>query len=168
MEPRIELLAKKKIVGKRIRMSFSDNRTYELWRSFMPKLNEIKNRINSDLISMQVYDKLPDFINFNPAMKFDKWATAEVDDFSDVPGEMETFMLSGGLYAVFNFKGSSAEAQKVFQYIFGTWLPRSGYALDDRPNFEILGEKYKNNDPDSEEEIWIPIKPESQTKLVDV
>lgn len=28
-----------------------------------------------------------------------------------------------------------------------------------KPNhFEILGEKYKNNDPLSEEDIWIPIK----------
>jgi len=25
-------------------------------------------------------------------------------------------------------------------------------------HFELLGEKYKNNHPDSEEEVWIPIK----------
>jgi AraC family transcriptional regulator len=37
-------------------------------------------------------------------------------------------------------------------------LPNSAYALDDRAHFEVLGEKYKNNDPSSEEEIWIPIK----------
>jgi len=30
--------------------------------------------------------------------------------------------------------------------------------LDDRPHFEVLGDKYKNADPDSEEEIWIPIR----------
>jgi AraC family transcriptional regulator len=49
-------------------------------------------------------------------------------------------------------------APKTFQYIFGTWLPNSEYVLDNRPHFEILGEKYKNDDPTSEEEIWIPIK----------
>ncbi|MFM9945765.1 MAG: GyrI-like domain-containing protein, partial [Bacteroidia bacterium] len=43
--------------------------------------------------------------------------------------------------------------------IYGTWIPNSEYNLDNRPHFEILGEKYKNNHPDSEEEIWIPIKP---------
>jgi AraC family transcriptional regulator len=37
-------------------------------------------------------------------------------------------------------------------------LPNLGYTLDDRAHFEVLGEKYKNNDPLSEEEIWIPIK----------
>jgi AraC family transcriptional regulator len=36
------------------------------------------------------------------------------------------------------------------------------YELDDRPHFEILGDKYKNNDPNSEEEIWIPIKLKKQ------
>jgi AraC family transcriptional regulator len=57
---------------------------------------------------------------------------------------------------VFNYKGRTGDSD-VFTYIFGSWLPGSSYLLDDRPHFEILGEKYKNNDPDSEEEIWIPI-----------
>ena len=52
-----------------------------------------------------------------------------------------------------------SRVSKTFQYIFGTWMPDSGYKWDNRPQFEILGEKYKNNDPSSEEEIWIPIKP---------
>lgn len=29
------------------------------------------------------------------------------------------------------------------------WLPNSDYLLDDRPHFELLGDKYKNNDPNS-------------------
>jgi len=37
-------------------------------------------------------------------------------------------------------------------------VPSSDYELDNRPQFEILGQKYKNNDPSSEEEIWIPVK----------
>ncbi|EPE83362.1 GyrI-like small molecule binding domain protein [Leptospira noguchii str. 1993005606] len=40
-------------------------------------------------------------------------------------------------------------------YIFQEWLPNSGYKL--KPHFELLGSKYKNNDPTSEEEVWIPI-----------
>jgi AraC family transcriptional regulator len=30
--------------------------------------------------------------------------------------------------------------------------------LDNKPHFEIMGDQYKNEDPDSEEELWIPIK----------
>jgi len=43
-------------------------------------------------------------------------------------------------------------------YIMSQWLPNSKYILDHRPHFELLGAKYKNNSPDSEEEVWIPIK----------
>jgi AraC family transcriptional regulator len=71
---------------------------------------------------------------------------------------METFTLKAGLYAVFLHKGAAVTATETFQHIFGIWLPKSEYILDNRPHFEILGEKYKNNDPSSEEEIWIPIK----------
>ena len=71
---------------------------------------------------------------------------------------MEAFILTGGLYAVFDYKGLNTD-HSIYQYIFGTWLPNSDYVLDNRPHFEILGDKYKNNDPTSEEEIWIPIKP---------
>ena len=76
-----------------------------------------------------------------------------------VPDGMECFNLDGGLYAVFLHKGAAATGAKTFQYIFNTWLPASEYNIDTtRPHFELLGEKYKNNDPDSEEEIWIPVK----------
>ena len=88
---------------------------------------------------------------------FEKWALTEVSDFDFVPNGMEIFLLTDGLYAVFNHKGSGADTS-IFQYIYGTWIPNSDYFLDDKPHFEILGENYKNADPNSEEEIWIPIK----------
>ena len=123
----------------------------------MPRRKEIKNNLTSELISMQVYDKPVDAGKFNPAATFEKWAVIEVPDFETIPEGMETFILLGGLYAVFVHKGAASAGAKTFQYIFGTWLPASGYVLDHRPHFEILGEKYKNDDPDSKEEIWIPI-----------
>jgi AraC family transcriptional regulator len=70
---------------------------------------------------------------------------------------MEMFILQGGLYAVFDYKGLNTD-NSIFQYILGIWLPVSDYVLDNRPHFEVLCDKYKNNDPISEEEIWIPIK----------
>ena len=156
MKPRIENLTDKKLIGKRLTMSLVNNRTDELWQNFMPKRREISNNVSNDLISMQVY-KPTHFADFKPTNEFEKWSTVEVANFESVPTDMETFSLAGGLYAVFNYKGSSNDPS-VFQYIFGTWLPSSDYFLDDRPHFEALGDKYKNNDPISEEEIWIPIR----------
>ena len=65
---------------------------------------------------------------------------------------MEAFTLPPGLYAVLMHKGAGATGPTTFNYIFSTWLPDSEYIPAIRPHFEVLGEKYKNDDPKSEEE----------------
>jgi AraC family transcriptional regulator len=155
MIPSLETSTEKKLVGMRLTMSFSNYKVGDLWERFMPRRKEITNRLNDDLISMVVYTS-SHFADFKPTNEFDRWATVEVTNFETVPNEMETYVLPGGLYAVFNHKGLSNDP-RIFQYIFGAWLPNSKYTLDNRPHFEVLGEKYKNNDPTSEEEIWIPL-----------
>lgn len=156
IQPTITTSPERKLVGKKLTMSFANNKTGELWKSFMPRRHEIKNNLTAELISMQLYSPTH-FSDFNLTNEFDKSATVEVSDFDNVPHGMETFVLPDGLYAVFYHKGLSSD-NSIFQYIFGTWLPASDYVQDNRPHFEILGAKYKNNDPNSEEEIWIPIR----------
>lgn len=158
MEPRIEILAPKLLVGKRITMSFANNRTAELWGSFMPRRREVVNIVGSDLYSVQVYGADFSFMQFNPNVFFEKWAAIEVNDSGTIPEGLELFKLTGGQYAVFSYKGAASQGGKMFEYIFTEWLPSSPFLLDSRPHFEKLGEKYKNEHPDSEEEIWIPIK----------
>jgi AraC family transcriptional regulator len=158
MHPKFEVLKEKKLIGKRIKMSFSDNKTLELWQSFMPLRKTITNNIGLELYSVEIYH--PHFFdNFDPTAIFDKWAAIEVKDFNAVPAGMEQVLIPGGLYAVFVHKGPASEGPKTYQYIFGTWLPNAKFLLDNRPHFALMGEKYKNNDPASEEELWIPIKP---------
>lgn len=107
---------------------------------------------------MQVYDPSLDFRNFSPDTVFEKWAATEVTEFTDIPEGMKSYTLKGGLYAVFIHKGTPGAFLKTFRFIFGYWIPQSGYEVDNREHFELLGEKYKNNDPDSEEEVWVPIR----------
>lgn len=156
MEPRFEKLTEKKLVGMHLSMSLVDNRTFKLWSGFMPRRKEITNNCTNNLFSIQVYSQSY-FADFQPTTEFEKWATIEVRDFQAVPQGMETFVLEGGLYAVFDHKGSG-EDSSIFEYIYGSWIPKSNYILDDRPHFELLGEKYKYGDANSEEEIWIPIR----------
>jgi len=127
----------------------------------MPRRKEIPNVVSPDLYCVQVYTPALDLTNFNVDSVFEKWATIEVADFNQVPDEMEKIVLQSGLYAVFIHIGAASTGKKTFQYIYETWLPGSDYQLDNRPHFEILGEKYKNNEPDSEEEVWIPIRVKS-------
>ena len=157
LKPKIEFLSRRRIAGKSLRMSLVQNRTHELWQSFMPLRKSIENNACTDFYLIQVYDDALFFENFDPRIEFTKWAGIETKENGSLPENLETLQLDGGLYAIFQYKGSS-EDTSIFQYIFATWLPQSDYELDERPHFEILGEKYKNQDPNSEEQICVPIK----------
>jgi AraC family transcriptional regulator len=163
MQPRIETLTEKKLIGQRIKMSYSDNKTFELWRGFMPRRKEIKNAVVPELYSLEIYPE-GFFSKFSPERQFEKWAAVEVKSFESVPGGLETLILPGGLYAVFIHRGPASAGPRTYSHIFETWLPQNpDYRLDDRPHFALMGEKYRNEDPDSEEEIWIPLKPLSRS-----
>jgi AraC family transcriptional regulator len=152
--PSVQTVSGFALIGNRLTMSFEVNRTGELWRSFMPRRKEISGVVSPDVISLQVY---PKSFDFSPTTNFEKWAGVEVKDFSTVPDGMESLSVPSGLYAIFHYKGSSTDIS-IFEFIFKEWLPSSGCVLDDRPHFERLGEKYKNASPDSEEDIFVPIK----------
>jgi AraC family transcriptional regulator len=156
--PRIETIVERKLVGMRIRMSLSDNKTTELWQKFMPQRKEIKNNLNSRFFSIENYDPSLDFNEFDSNTTFEKWAAIEVTDFNQVPKDMDSHLLSGGKYAVFIHKGVANAFPKTFQHIFGVWLPNSEYRLDNREHFEIMEENYRPDDPNAVEEVWIPIK----------
>lgn len=160
--PRIEVISQKRLIGNRLMISSSQDRTKELWQGFMVRRKEIDNPINGDLISMQVYGQPLRFSDFNETTQFEKWASVEVDKYANIPEGMESYILSGGLYAVFVHKGLPSSFPRMAQYIFGEWLPKSDYDLDHREHFEVLGDKYRNNDPSSEEEVYIPIKKRNQ------
>lgn len=153
----METTGEKKLIGMRQVVSLADNRTGELWKRFMPRRGEVGNGRGPELYSLQVYEP-GYFEDFRPEKAFEQWAALEVTGFSAVPAGMETFTLAQGLYAVFHYTGPAGDAA-VFRYIFTVWLPAAPYRLDNRPHFERLGAKYKNNDPTSEEEIWIPVRP---------
>lgn len=155
MQPQIKTFPSTKFIGKNLSFTYENYRAFELWSSFMPRRKEILNTIETDLYNIQIN---PENFDFNPNTPFVKWAAVEVSNFDFVPEGMETFEIPEGLYAVFNYKGDQNNAAAFFKAIYTEWLPVSGYILGDHPQFEILGEKYRNNDPNSEEQIYIPVK----------
>lgn len=157
MNPRIEHLSPKTLVGMRRTMTFATMNPAILWSAFMPRKQEIPLMVGTDLYSLEVYPH-----NFFASMsidaEFDKWAAVEVSENQYVPDGMETLSVPEGMYAVFVHYGPASEAKATYDAIFRTWLPASGYLLDDRPHFAVMGAKYRHNDPQSEEEIWIPVR----------
>lgn len=157
MEVRIETLNVKKFVGIRHHMNLLEDTTAQLWRGFMPRRKEINNVVGIELYSIQVF---PDtyFNSFSLYKKFEKWAAVEVTAAGKAPEGMEVISVPLGLYAVFVHKGTIMEGNIALQNIFKKWIPHSNYEVDLRPHITIMGEKYKHDDPQSEEEFWIPMK----------
>lgn len=121
----------------------------------MPRRKEIQNAIGIELYNVQIN---PKEFAFGPNEPFVKWAAVAVPNFHSIPNGLGTLEIPEGLYAVFHYKGSQTNVAAFFNSIYTQWMLSSDYELDSRPQFEILGKRYKNNDPNSEEEIWIPIK----------
>ena len=121
----------------------------------MPKKKNIENTLDELLYSVQVYDK---GVEVSPVTEFAQWAGVEVNTIENIPDGMEVYNLKGGLYATFIHKGTAADFPKTMNYIHTVWLPKSEYEVDDREHFEVLGSAYDRLSPDSEEEVWVPIR----------
>lgn len=141
-------------------MTLANDTTVRLWKTLMPRRREISNRLTNDYISMQVYSKpgLRITEKFSPETRFDKWAAVEVADFSEVPDGMQTYLLGGGRYAVFLHRGPASQFLATLRFIYGEWLPASGYAVDDREHFEVLQEGWNPLDEQGQEHVFVPIR----------
>ncbi|WP_439879790.1 GyrI-like domain-containing protein [Pontibacter sp. MBLB2868] len=159
MQPDILTAPDRNLIGNRIRTKLAENRTFELWSGFKPREKEITGRVDSDFYSVQDFGNADNLRQFTPDTYFEKWAAVEVEPGAPVPEGMEAYTLPGGLYAVFIHKGKPETFSKTTAYIFGVWLPQSTYVLDDRPHFEVMHATYDPTSPESEEEVWVPIKP---------
>jgi AraC family transcriptional regulator len=151
MNPKIITIQQKQVIGMKSQMLINQ---YEniviLWKEFMPRKSELFHLSNSELIALQDYTA---FGNFEKP--FDIYACAEVSNTEIIPKGMLAYTIPSGLYAVFLHKGMKAGA--TYQRIMSEWLPTSGYAIDDRPHFQVMGEKYKNGSEDSEEDFYVPV-----------
>ncbi len=159
MEPKIVEIESKQLVGQRCITKLADNQIPGLWRGFMPRRQEVKNQVPNQFYSVQHYLQQITMDQFNPMTDYESWACVEVTSEAELPEGMESRTLDGGLYAVFIHKGPTASFKNTFDFIHFEWMPKSGYVMDQRDHFEIMGPKYLGPaHPDSEEEIWIPIK----------
>ncbi len=83
-----------------------------------------------------------------------------VPENTPIEGEVGKMTIPSGKYAIGQFEISSNEFEDAWNYMFGDWLPSSGYQADDNPCFEL----YKNN-PDNHPQkkslvdIYLPVRP---------
>ena len=158
MQPTIELLKTTLLLGQKRKMSFTENKTVELWQSFAPRIKEIQNAASPLLYSVEVYPSTDFYQNFDPDREFEKWAAVEVLNEENIPEGMEILSVPVGLYTRFPYRGKASEAEGLFHYIFGEWLPGSEYEMDSRPFLAVMGPNYKGEDSESEEDFFVPVR----------
>ena len=149
LEHRIEHAPEKYCIGVGKEMSLIHNRTHEIFKAFMPRKNEILTSNHDFVVDLKFYPKTY-FEVFDPAKQFFKYAGVLVSKDSIVPDQMELIVIPAGQYAV--FQQHQKQDDRIFEYIFTEWLPKSKYQLDHRPHFDLI---FTATTPD---EIWIPIK----------
>jgi len=155
---RIALRLDSLLVGMSATMSMAKDETPTLWQRFMPRREEIQNRVGEEFYSVQNFSESVAFASFTPESIFEKWAAVEVADESCVPAGMQLFVLKGGYYAVFDHFGPPSEFPKTLDYIYSEWMPHSEWQLDEREHFEILLPGWSPIDPDAQEEVLIPVR----------
>jgi len=79
---------------------------------------------------------------------------------TDVDGEIGKMAIPAGKYAITRFELGPTEYGEAWNWVYGTWLPASGYVPDDRPCFEMYPPK---NDVSCKDkmtvDICVPVKP---------
>lgn len=81
-----------------------------------------------------------------------------VPEGTPVDGEVGSMHLDGGRYAICRFQLDETEYGEAWQWVYGTWLPQSGYQPADGAPFE----RYPNPEPVDGRmtvEICIPVQP---------
>ncbi|MEL7534017.1 MAG: GyrI-like domain-containing protein [Bacteroidota bacterium] len=158
MEPTIEDIEARKLIGLSMETSLSEQKTPELWRNFRQLAKQIVSPLPGSY-SVQVYPAGTQVQNFDPQLRFEKWAAVAVENWDTVPDGLATLLIPEGTYAKFMYRGPAPMVFKLMTYIFTDWLPRSGFRLAERPHFDFMPPEYKGPmHPEAEEEIWIPVE----------
>ena len=106
---------------------------------------------------LSLYHDNPDITD---DIKFRTSLCITVPAHTKVEGEIGKMVILGGKYAVAHFIIGADEFKSAWDFIWGEWLPESGYQPDDRPCFEV----YMNNPNEHPEhksivDIYVPVKP---------
>jgi len=96
-----------------------------------------------------------------PTDKCRYYACVAVDERAEAEGEVGVMDIRPGKYAVGRFSGSDDIFRRAYSFMYGDWLPKSGWQPDDAPALEAyLGEPGGSaGKMDFVFDLFIPVKP---------
>lgn len=156
LEPKIIFNDEFKIIGLSCTTTSTENNEKAiipaLWDKFIPRIGEINNFVSSTrtLGLCEIIENSDD--------NFTYVCCKEVKNFDFIPEGMIAKVVPSSRYAVFTHQGNVENLGETYDYIYGSWLPKSGYEINGvKHDFELYDERFDNS-PSSEMEIYIPIK----------
>lgn len=121
-----------------------------LWDAFLPRRVEVDG-----MIPMPCYGVVrPDL---EDPERLEYFAAVEVSGPAALPPEMCAVEVPGGRYAVFEHRGYAKHLDKTVDYIYATWLVRSGFRHTWGPDLEIYGPQWSADSPESVTHYAVPI-----------
>lgn len=156
MEPTFVETEERLVVG--LMASFNDetkNKIPELWQAFVPRMSEISGQVPGVTFG----------VCFPAALgedSFDYMAGVAVEEVADLPEGLVARVIPAHRYAVFTHTiGDDSlhnDLQKTMQFIYGTWLPNSGFELARVPDFELYDERMDPQTQTGAFDIYVPVK----------
>jgi AraC family transcriptional regulator len=150
VEPKIVAKEAFTVAGLVYRGTVDGEKLAALWRQFGERMHELQNVIRPNVCYgvMANYDE--------STGEFDYIAASQVAGVDGQPPGFTWLTLPAADWAVFTT--TMAGMPQTYPYIYGTWLPASGYQHGPAPEFELYdGEHFDPENPSSALEIYIPV-----------
>ncbi len=111
-----------------------------LWSTFLERMWEIENRVSGPC-----YGVVQQIKNNTDQLQY--FAATEVDKIELLPNNMASINIPLSSYAKFTHKGAVKNIDNTVNYIYSSWLLRSGKRHTSGPDLEVYDYEY---DPESE------------------
>lgn len=161
MQPKIEERDGFFVVG--LGSTFERGKTEDigktLWPNFLKRMDEIhgiRGGYGNNLKTFGVCQEIWDNGHIQDHFKY--FAAVEAEPSTVPPQGMELIQLKKQNYAIFEHRGGLNGLQLTNQYIWGTWLPQSGYALAPASDLEVYPGEFRPDRTDVPIEIWVPLQ----------
>lgn len=155
--PKTRLMEAIQLMGYSVTHQLAADQTTKLWERFMPVYMAHQPQRKLPLFSVQEY-AISSFDEFTPQTPFTHWAACLSNALLSLPEDFRTVHIPEGWYWVDTLYGPPSGLSMVMQNAI-TALTQEGYEVDmSRPHFQRMDHRYKHNEADSEEDLFIPIK----------
>jgi AraC family transcriptional regulator len=149
MKPEVVTLPAIRLVGLEIRTQPMSPEIAALWPRFVARLSEIAGVTEPGVTFGAMRNECDQVLVYLTAVP--------VAADAPIPAGMTAWDVPAGLQAVFEFP--FGEIGRAYPFIFGTWLPGSGYEQDVRPVLECYDADFCPDRPASPMRVRVPLCP---------